>query len=389
MRSAFGRTLALAGACAALACPSKPRPSPGAPASAAASASAVARAPREQPLADEQVEIPAGSLRAGTEPGTPGRDPRTEPAVAQVDLGAFRIDRLPYPNTPSEPARTGVAREEALRLCAARGARLCTELEWERACAGPEGDAWPSGSGWDPRCATDPRSCATGFQVLGLGTALREWTASDVRASGDPRAAIRGGGASEAAATHRCSARRALDPTTSAEDLGFRCCRGAPNAAVVVEPKAGTAFRKVPLDAARLTSLLSEAPETRALAEDVRYFKEPDSVQTVIERGPGDKKGFDFTVLPLRWSPVVGTDYLIVTARSGKDTSFVLAYWVLGEDRYRLAASFVLKDEPGPVVLAYSESIRPRMHFSTCWGCPGETGKLLFREPDAVSILQP
>ncbi|MCC6898276.1 MAG: hypothetical protein IT377_04840 [Polyangiaceae bacterium] len=48
-----------------------------------------------------------------------------------------------------------------------------------------------------------------------------------------------------------------------------------------------------------------------------------------------------------------------------------------------------MKNEPGPVAFAYSGYIRPRLHFSTCWGCPGETGKLLHREPDAVVIVQP
>jgi hypothetical protein len=54
-----------------------------------------------------------------------------------------------------------------------------------------------------------------------------------------------------------------------------------------------------------------------------------------------------------------------------------------------LAASFVMQNEPGPVAIAYSESIRPRLHFSSCWGCPGETGKILFRAPERVAIFQP
>jgi hypothetical protein len=29
------------------------------------------------------------------------------------------------------------------------------------------------------------------------------------------------------------------------------------------------------------------------------------------------------------------------------------------------------------------------LHFSTCWGCPGETGKILFRKPERPVILQP
>ena len=48
-----------------------------------------------------------------------------------------------------------------------------------------------------------------------------------------------------------------------------------------------------------------------------------------------------------------------------------------------------MKNEPGPVALAYSDDIRPRLHFSSCWGCPGETGKILFRRPERVAIVQP
>jgi hypothetical protein len=61
----------------------------------------------------------------------------------------------------------------------------------------------------------------------------------------------------------------------------------------------------------------------------------------------------------------------------------------VGDDDYRLAGSFVMKNEPGPVALAYSDDIRPRLHFSTCWGCPGETGKILFRKPERVAIVEP
>jgi hypothetical protein len=67
----------------------------------------------------------------------------------------------------------------------------------------------------------------------------------------------------------------------------------------------------------------------------------------------------------------------------------VLAYDQIAKGEYSLAASFVMKSETGPVALAFDDSIRPRLFFSTCWGCPGETGKVLFREPESVAIVQP
>lgn len=370
-------------------CPQKAAPAPAASASVgpARAAPAEPRAPKEAPLPNERVEIPGGSFFAGSIPGDPGRDPELESRRVRVELGPYQIDRLPYPNDPNAPPLTGVPRDEARRLCSERGARLCTELEWERACKGPNSEEFPSGATWDARCLATPARCASGFDVLALGVKLREWTASDVR-DGTTRAAIRGSSSADLA-EHRCAARRALSPTEKAPDLSFRCCSGAPNAAVVAEHRLGDTFKKTRITAERLQKLLGESPQTRELAKDVRFFKDPDSAETVVARGPGDRKGFSFTVAPLLWNPVAGAEFLLVAARSGEATSFVAAFHVLGEDAYRLASSFILRNEPGPIAFAYDDGLRPRLHFSSCWGCPGETGKILFRKPERAVILQP
>jgi hypothetical protein len=357
----------------------------------AAPAAASARAPKHAPLAEEQSDIPAGAFFAGSLPGDPGRVPELEPRRFRAELGAFRIDRLPYPNDPKKPALVGVTRNEARQHCADRGARLCTELEWERACKGPDNDEFASGKIWDPRCAREPLSCASAFEVLALGAALREWTQSDIRGTdrdGGNQAAVRGafGAAGD---QHRCSGRRGVAADTRGEDLGFRCCSGAPNAAIIPEPKLGETFAKLRITASRLETILAANSETKELAKDIKFFKEPEAAQSVIDRGPGDRKGYSFTVSPLKWNPVPGAEFVLISARSGEKTSFVVALHVLGEDDYRLAASFIMRDEPGPVAFAYDAFIRPRLHFSTCWGCAGETGKILFRKPERAVILQP
>lgn len=365
-----------------------------APGASATSASAAPKAephpPKAPARAGEQREVPTGAFRAGSTPGEPGRRPDVEPRLSDVELGAYRIDRLAYPNDPAVAPRTGVSREEAARLCGERGARLCTELEWERACKGPASELFPSGEQFEARCAKEPATCASGFDVLGMGTALREWTASDV-APGTARslAAIRGAAASAAPEAHRCAARTAAAADTREPDLGFRCCSGPPNARQIVEPALGVAYQKVKLGADKLQALLAAEPVTRDLAKDVKYFREPDSAETVLSRGPGDRKGFSFTTQPLLWSPVAGAEFLVLSGRSGESTSFVVAFFSLGKDTYRLAGSFVMKNEAGPVALAYTDDIRPRLHFSTCWGCPGETGKILFRRPERVAIVAP
>ncbi len=350
-----------------------------------------ARAPAQAPLAGETEEIPGGSFQVGSVPGSEGRRPGIEPRRYEVELGPFQIDRLPYPDDPAKPPLVGVPRAEAEQLCAERGGRLCTELEWERACKGPNSDAYAGAAAWDARCGKKPDSCATGFDVVAMG-ALREWTASDVVPTDKDAhggAAVRGAPAEAPPADHRCAARAAVDATSKAEDLGFRCCKGAPNAAIVKEPALGEIFKKAHVTADRLQQLFADDPATRIIAKDVKLFRDPDAANTVVARGPGDRKGFDFTVSPLLWQPSAGNEFLVASGRSGADTSFVVAYYVVAKDQYKLASSFIMKNEAGPVALAYSDSIRPRLHFSTCWGCPGETGKILFRPPDDAVILQP
>lgn len=381
---------ALLGACALLsACQGKRSSNAASSATPSASSKVASHKPVAEPRAREKIDIPGGTLRSGSTPGDAGRVPELEPKNQEVELGPFSIDRLPYPNEPSQPALLGRGRDDARRLCAERGARLCTELEWERACKGPKQEEYPSGVMWDPSCTAGAKTCASGFDVLGLGTTAGEWVSNDVVTDEKRRAVVRGAGTSAAATAHRCAARHPTEASGSSQDIGFRCCHGAPNAAAIPEAKQGAIFTKTKLSAEELEALLAAAPESKALAKDIKFFREPEGANTVVSRGPGEKKGFDFTVAPLLWNPAPGAELLLVAARSGENTSFVAAFHVLPGGKYRLASTFTLQGEPGPVALAYSPDIKPRVHFSTCWGCPGETGKALFRRPETVVIVQP
>jgi hypothetical protein len=343
-----------------------------------------------EPLPNERVEIPGGSFNVGSRPGDPGRNPELEPRLTSIELGPFQIDRLPYPNDGKSPPLTGVSRDEAKRRCAERAERLCTELEWERACKGPSSADYATGKTWEARCASEPLGCASGFDVLAMGGSLREWVASEIpsKEGSGARALLRGAAASAAGLEHRCAARHALDSESKAVDLGFRCCKGAPNAAIVPEPKLGDTFSRGKISSEALEKVFKRDPHTANIAS-VKFYREPDAANTVVARGPGDKKGFSFTVAPLLWRPTAGAEFLLVSGKSGETDAFVVVLHVLGDDEYAVAASFFMKTEPGPVAFAYSDSIRPRLHWSTCWGCPGETGKILFRPPEGVVIFQP
>jgi Sulfatase-modifying factor enzyme 1 len=389
----FGTLSLFALAVALPACPKPHSESVPKPQSSASAVQPSAEAPRPkvaEPLPNERVDIPGGSFSVGSRPGDPGRNPELEPRLSTIELGPFQIDRLAYPNDPKTPPLTNVTREDAKRSCSERGERLCTELEWERACKGPASTTYESGVNWDAHCASEPLSCASGFDVLGLGGSVREWVASEVpgKEGMGARALFRGAAPDAPGPEHRCAARHTLDVDSKAADLGFRCCKGPPNAAIVPEPKLGETFAHGKISSDRLEQVFLSDPHTANIGS-VKFYREPDAANTVVARGPGDKKGFEFTVAPLIWRPIAGSEFLLVAGKSGDNNAFVAVLYVLGDDDYSVATSFFMKNEPGPVAFAYSNSIRPRLHWSTCWGCPGETGKILFRPPESVVIFQP
>lgn len=369
--------------------------------------------------ADERVSIPAGQVTAGSVPGDRGRDPVLEPPALRLDLGAFEIDRLPYPNDPRVAPRTGVNREQAEALCAQREGRLCTELEWERACKGPEGQPYAGGLQWDSSCASAPETCASGFGVLAMGGAMRELTSSDVQPVKREQAggaAVRGARADAADVDHRCAHRAAVAPEASAGDLGFRCCYGERNAAAIASPKWLATFRKASLPASKLETMLASLPKLAAVASEVKYFREENAIDTVKRRGEragqiqglerteaaeqGEASGYgsDFdlaqaklTTEPLLWNPVPGEEIVIVAGQSGKHSFIVALHRFAGEGeehRYRIGAALVMKDESGPIVLAHNANVRRRLKWLTCVGCYGQMGNIRYRKENRVTITQ-
>jgi len=75
---------------------------------------------------------------------------------AMVLAGAFCIDRYEAPNTPGQyplVMESGISSEQ---WCLKHGKHLCTEDEWEAACAGPKRLAYPYGADHEPsRCNDD------------------------------------------------------------------------------------------------------------------------------------------------------------------------------------------------------------------------------------------
>lgn len=302
------------------------------------------------PVAGQTVEIPAGLVLLGSWPGTPGRDPVKEVDLVPTRVQAFSIDRLPYPDDPARPPATNVTRAEAERLCAAAGKRLCTEVEWEYACKGPQSQTWPYGDDYDAgRYGGEPERLTSSFGVLGMG-AMYEWTAGDWK---DPRgtavpniAPLRGAHPDEGDAwTRRCAMRTGLDPARGSPRTGFRCCSGQGYPLPYEVEPIRRAVRPAPLlNDAMLTRLVRLVPELWRVHEAPRIQAEDVLTRALLRsnRSEASGVGFSISIQPLYWMPRQGDDLLVIVGRSGDDV-FTAALYTTGlPDVYVHAASLVL-----------------------------------------------
>ena len=194
------------------------------------------------------VWIPPGVFRAGTPVDKTPRVADEELPGTEVALGGYYIDVLPYPNEVAAIPTTNIAREDAEKMCEQKGKRLCSELEWERACKGPasstyeDGDAYHSstcGMGVTAEQAArrpsgEQLSCKSAFGVRDMHGGPGEWTQGPWgRGSLRELGVLRGGNAVAGEIAGRCANALARPPSTKSPTMGFRCCAGAKNDAKV------------------------------------------------------------------------------------------------------------------------------------------------------------
>lgn len=104
----------------------------------------------------------------------------------------YCIDIYEYPNRRgAKPAQMSYF--DAAAACAEEGKRLCSSVEWVRACVGPEGSDFPYGAAYQPaRCNTldNPRSrglaaagsyadCVNGYGLFDMSGNAAEWTMAE------------------------------------------------------------------------------------------------------------------------------------------------------------------------------------------------------------------
>jgi hypothetical protein len=367
-----------------------------APAPAAPVESAVTEpAPRPElgPIAaGEMISIPTGSLEVGIRPGALGRRASTEADLVAMEIPAFEIDRLPFPNDPNA-APAFLSRNEAEAACASEGKRLCDELEWERACKGDGQNEYPGGAAhFDVEaCALDRALCASPFGVLDLGTSAFEWTSSRAPEGLGLEGAtvvVRGARATDPGVNHRCGARRALEPAPSRTRVAFRCCRGAaPDLTYPVEEerRVFTVLRDV--DDARLQSILRTIPELARYADGFALFDRY-AQDEALTRGGVTRENVTWRLepRPLAWSPVRGELAWVFAGRGGGSSIVAVIHPLVGGG-FAHGASFVFSGEAVPIAMAYEPGTPSEILWSACWGCGGENGSVMFRREDASIVV--
>jgi hypothetical protein len=209
---------------------------------------AAAAAPTSRP---GMAYIPAGTLVAGTPADRVPRIAEEELAGTKLDMAAFYVDLLPYPNEAGAIATTNVSRDEASALCSAKGKRLCTELEWERACKGPANTTYEDGDDYRPatcglgvaadlaakRPTGERTACVSGFGMREPHGGAWEWTEQPWGRGGrKDLGVLKGGNAIAGELAGRCANTLARPPTTKSPSMGFRCCAGPRNDAKVDLP---------------------------------------------------------------------------------------------------------------------------------------------------------
>jgi len=233
-------------------------------------------APPEVPPEPRQgmVWVPRGPLVAGTPEGSLPRAADEEMPGEQVILKGYYIDLFPYPNEEGAIPLTNVNQAAAGALCSERGKRLCSELEWERACKGPDNHRYEYGETYRAeRCGTGAVpvmrptgirvSCRSDFGVRDLHGGAWEWTASAWgRGTSSGLVSVRGGNAADGEIVGRCANARPEKPSSPSGTVGFRCCAGPPNTVeVVLDIKRGASLELLRrIDKPQLAQILDALP---------------------------------------------------------------------------------------------------------------------------------
>ncbi len=330
-------------------------------------------------IEDGMALLPAGEVLAGSAPGTVGRVARAEAPQIPVSIPAFRIDVRPHTETDGA-ASVHVSAQQAGAQCAAEGKRLCTELEWERACEGPANHAFAGGEEYRPEATS-------AYGVVGLG-ATGEWTSSsapDLAPSASVATVFRGAASDQEAPLHRCNARRGTDASTQSRHITYRCCQSVGEEESPTYPTVETfaRFRPLGLGRDRVREILRSVPEVAMYAEHFEPMAPDRSLGLLGDDPAAALGGWEVASPSFSWSPAPG-EHLWVLTGSVDGRALLVALYVLPGDELQHATSMLFEEEADALVVAFTPPERHMLKWSTHWGYSAESGALVLGEDSVI-----
>lgn len=270
------------------------------------------------PTPKGMIWVPPGVLIAGTPDGVFPRVADAEMPGVQVVMRGFFIDEYPYPNEANAIPKSNVTRDEAQALCEEQHKRLCTELEWERACKGPANQIYPGSNTYNAGDCDTGKShwsvppmglnahCRTGFGVRDTHGVVWQWTASPWgRGLAGDQVSIRGGNGSAGDVVARCANAIARSPNDRAMSVGFRCCSGERN------------LPEVTVDVIRGGSLTTQANEP-PIIELVLGSPPPDLAKRLAKAQEKEKKQMPFEIFhSWKWRPIGNEEFFLHSGCAG------------------------------------------------------------------------
>lgn len=186
------------------------------------------------------VSIPGGKLLVGTPVGFVPRAPDLELSGVVVAVGPYFIDEYPHPNEVGAIPTSNLDQASARALCEEVGKRLCTEIELERVCKGPDDFPYVNGRELDADAcgrgsAIAPNGlrtrCVSAFGVRDLFGSVGTWTSSSFGRGTSGLVTVKGGTPEGLPpdVAYRCAHAASRRPSEAGVALGVRCCLGPVN----------------------------------------------------------------------------------------------------------------------------------------------------------------
>ena len=158
--------------------------------------------------------------------------------VSHEDYKKFRPEHSFHPKRARWPV-SFVAYADAEAFCHAKGKRLPTEIEWEKAARGTDGRKWPwkiyidhpnnGFSGFMPEAVDKRTDWISPYGLYGMGHNVWEWTTDDYKPVGrEGKFKILRGGLLQSHLTIKFSPawfRNWMGPEEKLNFIGFRCAK--------------------------------------------------------------------------------------------------------------------------------------------------------------------